>query len=382
MSDNAFEDIGGGALAIQQPQVAPTAVAHTDQSRAVAEVQAALVIAQSRPRNEVMARERITQACQRASLAQVAVYAFPRGGQQVSGPSVRLAEAAARAWGNMTYGFRELNRSGGGSEVEAFAWDLETNTKAIRQFGVKHWRDTKSGGHALKDERDIYEMVANQAQRRVRACILEIIPGDVIEDAVKQCEKTLSAAVAGKNGKPMGDVVKDMLLAYEGMGVPKSAIEKRIGHRTDSIQPAEVLRLREIFASIKDGFSSPEEWFEIEDAAADGERTADILDRAKQPAGEPAPKPPRVTQSMREEAAAALAQAGVSIEAVEKEFNTYAPSWSYAQCQEALSRAAAVTGEVKDAEPATVECPDRGASVQATECEACTMRQGCPAHDS
>lgn len=341
MSENAFENINGsGALAIQKSQAAPTAVANTDQSRAVAEVQAALVIAQSRPRNEILARERITQSCQRASLAQVAVYAFPRGGQQVSGPSVRLAEAAARAWGNMTYGFRELNRSGGGSEVEAFAWDLETNTKAVRQFSVKHWRDTKSGGHALKDERDIYEMVANQAQRRVRACILEIIPGDVIEDAVKQCEKTLSAAVAGKNGRPLAEVVQDMLSAFEGIGVTKAAIEKRLGHRTDSIQPAEVLRLREIFASIKDGFSTPEEWFEAD-------ATTDLNDKINAPAPS---KTPKVTAAMREEAAAACVAAGVNVGELETEFGAYARSWSYAQCQEAMARAAAVTGEVQEGE--------------------------------
>jgi hypothetical protein len=51
------------------------------------------------------------------------------------------------------------------------------------------------GGYQLKDERDIYELMANQSQRRVRAAILEIIPGDIIEDAVSECEKTMKANV-------------------------------------------------------------------------------------------------------------------------------------------------------------------------------------------
>lgn len=285
MNENSFEDIGGNipAMAIQQVATAPSALANTDQSRAVAEAQASLVIAQARPRNEVKARDRIMQACQRISLAQVAVYAFPKGGQNISGPSIRLAETMARAWGNLSFGFRELNRVSGSSEVEAFTWDLETNVKALRQFSVKHIRDTKRGPVDLKDERDIYEMVANQSQRRVRACILEIIPGDITEDAVKQCEKTLSAAVAS-NGRSLDEVVQSMIQAFEGYGVNKAAIEKRLGHRAESIQPAEVLRLREIYASIKDGFSAAAEWFETE-TTDNADHTADILKRAK---GQPA----------------------------------------------------------------------------------------------
>lgn len=284
-AENAFEIIGDGdrgigQLAIQKASTAPSALANTDQSRAMAEVQAALVIAQSRPRDVVRARERLTAECSRTKLANVAIYAFPRGGQSISGASIRLAEAAARAWGNMTYGFRELNREDGGSEVEAFAWDLETNTKAVRQFNVKHMRDKRGGPVALNDERDIYEMVANQSQRRVRAAILEILPGDYVEDAMNECKKTLHAAVCGKNGEPLGEVVKGMIAAFEKLDVSKTAIETRIGHRVESIQPGEVLRLREIYASIQDGYSTAAEWFEVSDSQDSAKKTVEILKKA------------------------------------------------------------------------------------------------------
>ena len=118
----------------QPPAPEAEGILATDQARAVAEVQAALVIAASRPRNELRARDRLLQACQRVNLASGALYQYSRGGTAISGPSIRLAEAAARAWGNMTYGFRELSRRTGESECEAYAWDLETNTKAVRQF--------------------------------------------------------------------------------------------------------------------------------------------------------------------------------------------------------------------------------------------------------
>jgi hypothetical protein len=265
--ENAFTNVAvfsGHELAASQRQVdAPAALAASDQQRAIAEVQAALVIAQSRPRIEVKSRDRLLSACQRQGLASVAIYQYPRGGTSVSGPSIRLAEAAARAWGNMTYGFRELSRRPGESECEAYAWDLETNTKAVRQFAVRHRRDTKGGGYELKDERDIYELMANHAQRRVRAAILEIIPGDIIEDAMTQCETTLKTSIGGDISKAIAGM-KD---AFAKFGVPPAAIEKRIGCRLDAVQPAQIIGLRKIYASLLDGFSEPKDWFDLDSPA-------------------------------------------------------------------------------------------------------------------
>jgi hypothetical protein len=254
----------------QPPAAVADGIIASEQERAIAEVKASLMIAASRPRNELLARDRLLQACQRAALASGALYQYSRGGTDISGPSIRLAEAAARVWGNITYGFRELSRLSGGSECEAYAWDLETNTKAIRQFTVKHWRDTKKGGYQLKDERDIYELMANQAQRRVRAAILEIIPGDIIEDAVSECEKTMKANVGN-----ITDASAKLVEAFASIGVTREAIEKRLGHRIDAIQPAQILNFRKVFTSIKDGMSEPKDWFELDALIARSEASVD-----------------------------------------------------------------------------------------------------------
>lgn len=229
-----------------------------EQSRAISEIQAALVVAASNKRNELVARDKLLQVCLRKGFAQDALYQYSRGGTAISGPSIRLAEAAARAWGNMTYGFRELARRDGESDCEAYAWDLESNTKVVRQFTVRHWRDTKTGGYKLKDERDIYELIANYAQRRVRAAIEEIIPSDIIDDAVEQCEATQKSSI--------GDIKKaleGLLEAFSLIGVTREMIELRLGCRVDAIQPAQVMSFRKIYTSIKDGMSSIKDWFEV-----------------------------------------------------------------------------------------------------------------------
>jgi len=50
----------------------------------------------------------------------------------------QLAEALAQAWGNMQFGVRELEQRKGESIIEAFAWDVETNTKQLKIFTVPH----------------------------------------------------------------------------------------------------------------------------------------------------------------------------------------------------------------------------------------------------
>ena len=82
-------------------------------SRQAQEVQGAIVMAKKFPRDEYAAMERIKRTCQRATLAEQAIYSYPRGGQTVMGPSIRLAEALAQNWGNIDYGVIELEQKNG-----------------------------------------------------------------------------------------------------------------------------------------------------------------------------------------------------------------------------------------------------------------------------
>lgn len=260
-----------------------SATASTDAARAIAEVQAALVVARMNPRDPVKAMDRILNACTRPSLAESAIYDYPRGGTNVTGPSIRLAEALAQGWGNIQYGIRELSQTNGVSTVQAFAWDVETNTRREMVFQVAHKRDTKRGSYKITDGRDIYELVANQGARRLRACILSVIPGDVVDAAVAQCTVTQRVTI---DVTPEG--VKKLEESFAALGVSKAQIEKRIQRRIEAIQPAQVLQLRRIYRSMTDGMSSPQDWFEPEpeagDSAAKAKGSAGLKARMKKSA--------------------------------------------------------------------------------------------------
>lgn len=219
-------------------------------SRQAQEVQAAMVVAKRFPRDEQQSMERILRACQRKSLAESAVYEYSRGGTTVTGPSIRLAECMAQNWGNIDFGFIELENKNGESQVMAYAWDLETNTRQSKIFSVPHMRHTKSGAYALTDPRDIYEMVANQAARRVRSCVLAVIPGDVIESAVRQCDITLRSG----NNRPLEDRIRDMAEKFqEEFGVTEDQLRAYIGKNVDAFSENDVVRLAKVYRSLKDG---------------------------------------------------------------------------------------------------------------------------------
>jgi hypothetical protein len=266
---------------------APTnGLVSVEQQRAMAEVQAAMVVARANPRDAIKAMDLILADCMRPTLADSAVYEYSRGGSAVSGPSIRLAESIARRWGNLECGVKELSRHNGYSECIAYAWDLETNFRDAKVFQVKHWRDTKKGGYAITDERDIYELVANMGARRKRACILAVIPGDVTEAAVKQCEATLRTKV-----EITEELLQSTLDAFANYGVTKEQLEKRIQRRFDTVQPAQLMNLRKIYNSLRDGMSTAADWFEVTEAP-----------NADDPA--PASKTEAVKEKMRSKSAA------------------------------------------------------------------------------
>lgn len=226
-------------------------------ARQAQEVQVAMLSAKKFPRNETEAINRIKATCQRPTLAEQAIYTYPRGRQRVSGPSIRLAEALAQNWGNVDTGVIELSTANGRSEMMAYAWDLETNTRVTKTFSVEHKRDTKQGRKDLTDGRDIYEATANFAARRQRACILSVIPGDIVEMAVAETRKTLAEA----DKRPIDEIVASLTKSFKSLGVDQEHLEKYIDKQLTVALKEDLVDLRGVYKAIKDGQSKSEDFF-------------------------------------------------------------------------------------------------------------------------
>jgi hypothetical protein len=253
----------GGVMA-QMDKINQGTVA-IEASRAIAEAQGKLVIAKRFPRDEVAAYAKAMEACQRPTMAEKAFYSFPRGGQTVEGPTIRFAEELARCWGNIDYGIKELSQDDGKSEMQAYAWDLETNAQSVQNFTNPHQREQGKKMVALTSQRDIYENNANMATRRLRSRILAILPAWFVEDAIAECQKTL----AGRNDAPLIDRVKKMVVQFAKLGVTQEQIERRLKRKVDTMTADDFTEYVGIYNAIKGGESKIAEWFTAEPEATE-----------------------------------------------------------------------------------------------------------------
>ncbi|OII64620.1 hypothetical protein BJP40_19985 [Streptomyces sp. CC53] len=252
------------------PVAAPARIGQgtaVEQSRAVAEVQAAIVVAQQCPRDITAAVAEMRQSCTQPYLAERAFFRFPRAGQTVSGPSVHLARELARCWGNVQYGLAELRRDDeyGESEMQAFAWDVQKNSRTSSTFIVPHKRDQNGGPKALTGMRDIYENNANNGARRVREAIFAILPPWFVEEAKELCARTLRDG----GGKPLNIRIADAVKAFEGLGVTADRIETKLGRLTGKWTEHDVAQLQVIYRSVQQGEVSVDDEFPAPRVTAD-----------------------------------------------------------------------------------------------------------------
>jgi len=244
----------------EEQMPASNANIQVEQTRAMAEVQSQMIIAKKFPRDIIAAQSKIIETCKRFTLAEKAFYSYPRGGQTISGPSIRLAEVLAQNYQNLVFGVTEVERGNGYSIAKAYCWDLENNVTQVKQFEVRHeitLKDKKV--KRLTDSRDIYELVANQGARRMRACILAIIPSDVVDCAVDQCKKTLNKG----SGITLNERIRNIVIAFKNYGVSQEMIEKRLGHKIDLTTAEEIVDLTGIGNAIKDGQSKRGDFFDF-----------------------------------------------------------------------------------------------------------------------
>ena len=220
-----------------------------EQSRAVAEVAAAVRVARDFPRDIDRATAETQQTCDRLSVAEQAFYEVPNRG---SGPSVHLARELARIWGNLDYGVRELNRDdkSGVSEMQAWAWDQQTNVRSTRSFIQPHQRMRGGRRQDLTDLGDIYLNNQNTAARAVRECIFTVLPTWFVDDAMRQLRTTLENG----GGKSIAERRAEAIAAFGQLRVTQAQLEDRLGKQAAQWAPADFADLNRAYSSItKDG---------------------------------------------------------------------------------------------------------------------------------
>lgn len=250
-----------------------------EQSRAIAEVQAAVIVAQQCRRSFSIARDMMQESCRQTRLAERAFYRFPRGDTTVAGSTVYLARELARCWQNVQYGVTELRRDDVArqSEMLAWAWDVETNVRATSTFIVPHKRDTKKGPKDIIDIRDIYENNANAGARRLRQVIFSIVPPHFVEEAEELCARTLKAG----DGRDLAERVDAAVAVFDRLGIAVERLEVKLGRTRDRWDTFDLAQLSTARRGIERGAVDPD--VEFPDVAA-RITAADVVEATVAPA--------------------------------------------------------------------------------------------------
>jgi hypothetical protein len=266
----AIEETALATRTEQTAELAPTAGAAEKQF----EIQSAIVIAKRFPRNEDGAFQKLMKAAGRTSFADDAKYSFKRGKRKdertgkwtdnfVEGPSVNLAREAARVWQNIRYGLEIIRDDEESRQIRGWAWDVETNTKVTAEDDFKKLiqrknRDGEGTVWVKPDERDLRELTNRRGAILIRNCILQLLPKDLIEDALQKCNDTL---LNHARQDPEG-ARKKIILAFSELNVTPEMLEQKLGHKLAECSPGEIAELRGIYKSISDGNSTWAEYVE------------------------------------------------------------------------------------------------------------------------
>jgi len=226
-------------------ELAPTAAAAEKQF----EIQSAIVLAKKYPRDEDLSFQKLMKACGRTTFAEEAEYSFPRGGSMVKGPSVFLAREAARVWTNIRYGLTITRDDASSRQIQGWAWDLETNTKITAEDDFRKLIFRKGKGWIEPDERDLRELTNRRGAILIRNCVLQILPKDLVEDALDTARRTLRANAA----QDPDAARKKILLAFSELNVTSEMLAAYLGHPVAQSSPAEIADLRAVYKSIADG---------------------------------------------------------------------------------------------------------------------------------
>lgn len=245
--------------------------------REESELQAMFTVSNSLGRSELDGYNRAMSSCERPAFADGTTYNFPRGGKTISGPSVKLARELARVWGRIAFDLRVVDINDDQVHIRAVALDLVHVTRIAMEDKFSKKIQRKRNGQTLwvePDERDLRELINRRGAILVRNCLLQVLPPDLVEDAVAKAKATLVDAASGDLQKNRADVVKAVIASFDKVGVKQVQLEEHIGSPMAKMTPTQCQDLRGIYQSLVDGHTEPLDHFH---GIAGQQHSADVL---------------------------------------------------------------------------------------------------------
>ena len=104
-----------------------------------------------------------------------------------------------------------------------------------------------------------------------------------------QCSITQAASV-GATPEEIKETIRKLTATMEKFGITAENIQDRYQCRLEAIRPAQIVELRKIYTSLKDGMSKPSDWFAIQEVKKSDAQDLNAMVET-QPVGEAKPEP-------------------------------------------------------------------------------------------
>jgi hypothetical protein len=281
------EDLGGRSVTASGSTASDMVAAQTE-----AEVKAGFALAQIKRRDEEDSRVGILRACNNSKFAEKAIYKKPIGKTTIEGPSIRFAEEMIRNWRNVKIIQQVIFDSPRNRIIRVICYDLEANIpygediiidKTVeRRFAndrdVISERVNTRGEKisiVIATEDEVKTKQAANVSKAIRNNGLRLIPSHIIDEAMDKCREVLRAGV--KND-PMAERRK-MIDSFAKLGINPSDISNYLGKPLEQIIDQDIIDLKTVFNSIKDGEAT---WAEI---LASKDDSPEVVSPSKQSVG-------------------------------------------------------------------------------------------------
>lgn len=187
------------------------------------------------------------------SIANECIYALPRDGKTIEGPSARFAEIIASAWGNSRAGARVISDQGDFVTAQGVFHDLERNVAIT--YEVQRRITNKRG---QRFSADMIGVTANAAcSIALRNAILKGVPKAFwasMEAAARQVIMGDIKTLANRRASAVAE--------FQRFGVSQEQILAKLGvPGIEDVTLEHLLTLRGLLTAIKEGDTTPEEAF-------------------------------------------------------------------------------------------------------------------------
>jgi hypothetical protein len=198
-------------------------------------------------------KQAITLATINVATAESCMYALPRGGKTISGPSVRLAEICASSYGNIHVGARIVDIGEREVTAQGVAWDLETNLRVSVEVNR---RITDSKGKRYNDDM-IAVTCAAACSIALRNAIFRVVPRAYIDQVYERCKR-----VAVGKAETLTQRRDEVLARLAKMGATQDRVLNALHLRgVDDITLEHLEQLIGMGTAIKQGDKTVDEMF-------------------------------------------------------------------------------------------------------------------------